>query len=207
MESFLEILMFIGKFLPIKAQLMLPMRETVERTINKKENKVGVAKRPPDDKEAIAAFETVKELITGDKFIVNPEWDKPVEIYTDASDYGIGGVIKQDHGIIAYYSKTFKENERRWTIPKKELYAIQRTLEDNINLLNPYRIGMIKVHCDNKAVVDSLKNNNMEKTIGQEAMNIFGKIMTWDVIIKHIPGKENSIADALSRYKENINKE
>jgi hypothetical protein len=204
MESFLGVLTFIGKFLPIKAQLMMPIRETVERTINKKENKIGIAKRPPTDKEAMAAFETIKELITGDKFIVNPEWNKPVEIYTDASDYGIGGVIKQEHGIIAYYSKTFKENERRWTIPKKELYAIQKTIEDNINLLRPYTIGMIKVFCDNRSVVDLFKNNNKKKTIDKSALSIFEKIMIWDILIEHIPGKENSIADALSRYKENI---
>ena len=205
MESFLGILTYISKFIPTKANLITPISETLERTINKKEGKKGIAKRPENDIEAVAAFDTVKELITGEQFIVNPDWNKPVDVYTDASDYGIGGVIKQDHGIIAYYSKTFKENERRWTIPKKELYAIQKTIEDNINLLRPYTVGMIKVFCDNKSVVDSFKNNNKEKTIDTTALSIFEKIMMWDMIIEHIPGRENSIADALSRYKENIN--
>ena len=81
----------------------------------------------------MAAFETIKQLITDEIAIVNPEWDKPIEIYTDASDCGIG-VIRQDHGIIAYYSKTLKENKKGWSTFKKELYAILKTIEDNINL-------------------------------------------------------------------------
>jgi RNase H-like domain found in reverse transcriptase len=204
MEKFLGMLIYIGKFIPIKAELLVPLRETVERTLNKKENKKGERKRPEYDAEAMAAFETIKELITNDIAIVNPKWDEPVEIYTDASDCGIGGVIRQKHGIIAYYSKTLKENEKGWSTFKKELYAILKTIEDNINLLKPHTPGMIKIFCDNKGVVELLKNTNREKTIEKNAMNLFEQIVMLDLTIAHIPGKENTIADALSRYSENV---
>jgi hypothetical protein len=204
MEKFIGMLTYVGKFIPAKAELLVPIRETIERTLNKKEGRKGIAKRPENDAEAIAAFETVKEIITSEGAIVNPKWDEPIEIYTDASDCGIGGVIRQEHGVIAYYAKTLKENEKGWSTFKKELYAILKTIEDNINLLKPHTPGMIKIFCDNKGVVELLKNTNREKIIEKNALNLYEQIVMLDLIIKHIPGKENTVADTLSRYHENV---
>ena len=44
MESFLGIITYIAKFVPIKTELITPIAETVERTINKKEGKKGIPK-------------------------------------------------------------------------------------------------------------------------------------------------------------------
>ena len=44
MESFLGVIIYISKFIPAKAELLTLIKETIERTINKKEGKKGVAK-------------------------------------------------------------------------------------------------------------------------------------------------------------------
>jgi len=86
------------------------------------------------------------------------------------------------------------------------LYAIIKIIEDNINLLQLYKKGMIVIYTDSKIIVDTFNNNNnnKEKITDKTELRLLGKIIEWDIIIKHIPGKENTIADALSRYKENI---
>jgi hypothetical protein len=204
MEKFMGILVYIGKFIPIKAQLLTPLRETIERTLNKKTGKKGKRTRNENDTEARAAFETIKELITGDKIIVNPILNEPVEIYTDASDYGIGGVLKQKHGIIAYYGRTFKINELKWTIPRKELYGIYRIVKDNINLLQLYTPGMIKIFCDSQVVVSWLNSTTRDVPIEKTALKVYWQIVTLGLTVQHIKGKENMIADALSRFRKKI---
>ena len=54
--------------------------------------------------------------------------DAPIRLYTDASDYGIGGVLFQIvDGIwrpIAFVSKSFNATQSRWSTIQKEAYAI-----------------------------------------------------------------------------------
>lgn len=164
------------------------------------------AQQSPDDPKAQGAFETIKELITGEQFLVNPDWTKPIQVYTDASEHGVGAVIKQDHGIITYYGKTFTNTEKNWSIYKKEMYAIRQAIKDNINYLRIYTPGMVEVYCDNQAVVQKLNSMARDEKIEKQALSIYQAIIDYGLIIKHISGKENSLADALSRYKENIKK-
>ena len=49
-------------------------------------------------------------------------------LYADASEYGIGGVLKQQVGAkentIGYFSKSLNPEQRRWSVTEKEMWAI-----------------------------------------------------------------------------------
>ena len=54
--------------------------------------------------------------------------DAPIRLYTDASDYGIGGVLFQIVDDIwrpiSFVSKSFNATQSRWSTIQKEAYAI-----------------------------------------------------------------------------------
>ena len=49
---------------------------------------------------------------------------KPFEVYTDASDFAIGGVIMQEGHSITYESRKLNDTKRRYTVQEKEMTAI-----------------------------------------------------------------------------------
>ena len=62
-----------------------------------------------------------------------PKEDLPYIIDTDASDYGIGGVLSQDVNgteyVIAYYSKSLNPGQQKYCTTKRELLAVVSTLD------------------------------------------------------------------------------
>jgi hypothetical protein len=51
------------------------------------------------------AFLTLKKLLTTAHVLAQPDIEKSFDVYCDASDTGIGGVLMQDGRAIAYASR------------------------------------------------------------------------------------------------------
>jgi hypothetical protein len=49
-------------------------------------------------------FFSLKKLLTTAPVLAQPDIEKPFDVYCDASDMGIGGVLMQDGHAIAYSS-------------------------------------------------------------------------------------------------------
>ena len=50
------------------------------------------------------AFENIKKVLAREVLLSYPDFNKPFEIYTDASDYQLGLVITQEERPIAFFS-------------------------------------------------------------------------------------------------------
>ena len=70
-----------------------------------------------------AAFEKLKEAVCSQPVLQLPDFTKPFEIHTDASDQAYGVVLFQGHPI-AYESKKNSEVESRWPTHEKEMLLI-----------------------------------------------------------------------------------
>ncbi|KAI5168206.1 hypothetical protein NEIRO03_0877, partial [Nematocida sp. AWRm78] len=70
------------------------------------------------------AFDEAKEKLIAATELVIPDYTKRFTLETDASDTGIGAVLKQESGTIGYYSGTLTETQQKYTITEKELYAV-----------------------------------------------------------------------------------
>jgi len=74
------------------------------------------------------AFEEHKAKIASERVLRLPEFDKPFEVHTDASDKAIGGVLVQDGHPIAFEGRKLHGAESRYLIHEKEMLAVVHCL-------------------------------------------------------------------------------
>jgi len=55
--------------------------------------------------ELEVAFKETIDMVCTETLLNYPDWSKPFDIHTDASDYQLGAVISQDGKPIAFYSR------------------------------------------------------------------------------------------------------
>ena len=95
---------------------------------------------------------------------------------------------------VAYYSKKLSESQRKYSTIEKETLSLILALEHfNIYLSNSPT--PIKVYTDHNPLqfISRFKNKN------QRLMRWSIFLQEWPLEIKHIPGKDNLVPDALSR--------
>ena len=78
---------------------------------------------PPQQK----AFDKVKEIISSSTVLAFYDPQKPIVFCADASSYGIGGVLMQDHGYqlrpATFWSRTLTETVLKYAQIEKECLA------------------------------------------------------------------------------------
>ena len=139
------------------------------------------------------AFVNLKRIISKETLLAYPDFNKPFEIHTDASDLQLGAVISQGGRPIAFYSRKLSDAQTRYTTGERELLSIVETLKEFRNILLGQRIT---VYTDHKNLTCKNYNSN--------------RVMRWRLLleeygpdIQHLPGKHNIVADALSRLDIN----
>ena len=139
-------------------------------------------------------FETLKNAVSIKKFDPNKE----ILIATDAAKFGIGGIVFQgtnsDGQIVGIFSRRLKEYEIRYSIPKKELLAIVFVIKKFEKFLLGRRFTILT---DNISLLSSIKQYS--------TMAWYDYLSQFSFDIKHIPGKDNCLPDALSRLYTPLN--
>nr|GFA67527.1 reverse transcriptase domain-containing protein [Tanacetum cinerariifolium] len=78
--------------------------------------------------ECIQAFRTLKDKLTEALILIAPNWDQPLELMCDASDYAVGTVLGQrvekHFRPIHYASKTMNQAKTNYTTTEKEMLAV-----------------------------------------------------------------------------------
>lgn len=118
--------------------------------------------------------------------------DKEFTVCTDAFQEGIGVVLMQDGRVIAYEFRKLKEHEKRYLAYDLELTTIIHALKVWLHSLLGKKILLMTNH---SSLTNFFKKPNLNSH--QARCNAF--LSEFDFNIKHLKGKENHIADALSR--------
>ena len=87
-----------------------------------------------------------------------PDQIKSYKLYTDASNFAIGGILVQENeGIehpIQYISKQLSESQRKWSAIEREAFAVIYALQK----LRPYLWGAhFTVYTDHKPLLSLFK--------------------------------------------------
>jgi hypothetical protein len=122
--------------------------------------------------------------------IVNP--NESFVVCIDACKEGLGGVLTQNGHDIGYESINLKEHERNYATHDLELAAIVHTLRMWRHYLMGKKFELRTNHIGLKYHFDQ-PNLNARQTRWLEFL------IEYDFDINHIKGKENKVANALSR--------
>jgi hypothetical protein len=138
------------------------------------------------------AFIEIKEKLCGAPLLALPNFSKTFEIECDASGIGIGAVLMQKKRPTTYFSEKLNRAALNYPISDKELYALVRALETWQHYLWPKEFV---IHTDH----ESLKHLKGEGKLNRRHAQWMEFIETFAYVIKYKQGKENIVADALSR--------
>lgn len=122
--------------------------------------------------------------------ITNPH--KDFVVCTDASKEGLGGVLLHDGHVICYESHKLKVHENNYAIHDLELTTI-------VHALKMWRHCLLGRKFLLKTDNIILKYFFDQKNLNARHARCLAFLSEYDFEIKHIKGKENKIADALSK--------
>jgi hypothetical protein len=137
-------------------------------------------------------FNLLKELLTSAPVLKIVDPNESFVVCTDACKEGFGGVLTQNGHAIGYESRKIKEHERNYATHDLELATIVHALRMWRHYLMGKKFELRTDHIGLKYIFEQ-STLNARQTIWMEFLS------EYDFDIKHIKGKENKVADALSR--------
>ncbi len=147
------------------------------------------------------SFDQLKQAMTSAPILALPDYNKEFYICTDASGYGIGGVLCQLYDSVyrplMFISHKLTGAELNWPTHDKELYAIIYTLKQCRPYLDNKRVNIIT---DHQSLIYIQRQPKL--TAKQARWNAY--LANFDCVLMYQPGKNNVIADSLSRRPDHI---
>lgn len=143
------------------------------------------------------AFENVKSILCESPVLAAPCMDKAFKLQVDASHVGAGGVLLQEdeYGIdrpVSFFSRKFNRHQLNYSVVEKEALALIWSLQQ----FQVY-VGLrpVVVYTDHNPLtfLNSLHCPNQRLI----RWSLF--LQSYSLEIHHIKGKDNVVADALSR--------
>eukprot|EP00253_Pinus_taeda_P017838 PITA_17838 len=144
------------------------------------------------------AFQILKDKLLVAPILRGPNWSLPFHISTDASDPAIGASLGKKENLLNYaiyfISKNLTPAEANYTVTEKEMLVVIHVVNKFRHYITGYQVF---IHTDHSAI-----KYLMNKPITN------GRITRWllllqefNITIQDRPGKENQVADFLSRIQ------
>ncbi|XP_058771346.1 uncharacterized protein LOC131644773 [Vicia villosa] len=179
-RGFLGLTGYYRKFIKDYGKIAKPLTE-----LTKKNNFIW-------GKDALEAFNHLKQIMTTAPVLVLPDFSIPFEVECDAAGRGIGAVLMQQRQPIAFFSKALSEVNLTKCVYEKELMALVLAIQH----WRHYLLGRpFVVYTDHK----SLKHFLQQRLTSPDQQCWLAKLLGYQFEVKYKPGLENKAADALSR--------
>ena len=203
LRRFLGILNFYRRFIPHAARKQLQLHAMLGNS--KKNDKTPLVWSDIAEKE----FQECKESLSNIAKLAHPDLNKPLAVMCDASEKAIGACVQQytgqDWEPLGFFSRKLSDTETKYSAYDRELLAIFAAIKYFRYLLEGRHFT---VFTDHKPLEKAL-TQKYEK-LSPRQINQLTFIAQFTDDIRHISGKDNIVADTLSRlcniqYPEAIN--
>ena len=138
------------------------------------------------------AFSELKEAVSAQPVVRTADMHQPFVVETDASSTAIGAVLSQGDRPVMFASKVLSEEEQRWSARDRELLAVKHALKNFRFYLHGRRFKLITDH-------ESLQFFQSQKHLEGKLARFADFFAEFDFEIQYRPGRQNGVADALSR--------
>ncbi|SOV01247.1 uncharacterized protein UDID_17609 [Ustilago sp. UG-2017a] len=148
--------------------------------------------------EAQQAFHQLIQAFTSAGVLQHFDYHLPTRLETDASDFAIAGVLKQEHEgcwhPVAFYSRKMSSAERNYEIHDKELLAVVACLTQWRHMLAglPSQLVILTDH-------EALKYFKSQRRITGRQARWAVLLADFDFILQYRPGDKGGEPDALTR--------
>ena len=190
LQEFLGMVNFYHRFIPNVAALLRPLYGALKES---KPHQI------LDWTPAMCkSFTSSKEALAGATMLSHPRPDVPISLTSDASDQAVGAVLEQFvDGVwqpLAFFSKQLRLPEQKYSTFDRELLALYLAIRHFKFFLEGRHF---KIFTDHKPLVGAMSKVSDPLTARQQRHLAF--ISEFSTDIGHISGKENIVADCLSR--------
>lgn len=183
LETILGMLAYVTKFIPNLSELNEPLRAL--KTSDE-------WKLPSETKQS---FNNVKKALTSTKVLRYFDTDQPVTLSMDAPMKGLGAVVIQQSGVVAYASRALTPAEQRSARIEKEILAVVFGCEKFHKLL--YGKSDVTIESDNKPLETIMRKPISSAPIHIQKMIL--KLQPYEFRLVYVKGKNLGLADCLSR--------
>ncbi|SPC65051.1 related to Gag-pol polyprotein [Ustilago sp. UG-2017b] len=189
-QRFLGFANFYRRFIAHFARIAKPLTSLVKPTERFKKFEL--------PEEAQQAFHQLIQAFTSAGVLQHFDYHLPTRLETDASDFAIAGVLKQEHEQrwhpVAYYSRKMSSAERKYEIHDKELLAVVACLTQWRHMLAglPSQLVILTDH-------EALKYFKSQRRITGRQARWAVLLADFDFILQYRPGDKGGEPDALTR--------
>ena len=206
LRGFLGLTNYYSSYVEHYAQYAGPLMSKLQ--LKRDEGRKGSQVKLVWTREEVEAFENLKKVLAQslELFIMDP--DKPFILRTDASDKAIGAVLEQDRTLtpggelkrvpVGFFSRKLCKSQLNWTPREKETYAIVSALQKWAGWIG---LQPVTVLTDHKSLEHWVEEKRDTPSGPSGRRGRWHELLSkFDLTIQYIPGKDNVVADALSRF-------
>ncbi|KAE8983069.1 hypothetical protein PR001_g23554 [Phytophthora rubi] len=141
--------------------------------------------------EAAAAFQNIKTALAHNVWLAFPDYSRTFHVFAHASGRQIGGVIVQGKRIIACFSRSLTDTQRKYSTMEWELLSVVEILKEYRTMLLGFPVT---IHTDHKNLLypqeSSLRVKHWKLLLEEYRLSV-----------QYVPGVQNIGADAFSRLR------
>ena len=188
LQEFVGMINYYHRFIPQVASTMAPLYDVLK----------GKPKSLTWNTPQEEAFQAAKQALSSTTYLKFPAPAVPLTLSTDASDIAMGGVLEQIlHGHpqpIAYFSRKLSPTEKRYSTFDRELLAVYASVRHFRHFLQG---ASFTIQTDHLPLVHAFTKKT--DPISARQQRHLSAISEYNCTLQHVPGKQNPVADALSR--------
>ena len=196
LQAFLGLINYYRRFIKNFSLIVKPLTDLSRGHAGQKNSLVKLTW----NEEAEKAFQDIKNIMSYQVCLAYPDFAKMFILQTDASAHSIGSVLLQEdfHGALrplGFFSKKLSDTQKKYSAIEREALAVVESLKH----YRPLILGFpVKVLSDHKPLKWLLGTKNPA-----------GRVLRWqllvgeyDIQLDYIKGKDNFVADTLSRLRQ-----